>query len=332
MTRRPILVVLALMAASVLAAGARADTMTSPSLTLGWHLVGLPALPVASDPYATFDPIPIAYRLFGYDPALRTYVMADPLHPDLLPAVISGEGYWLSVEDPASISYLGAPWAVGAVAPFSLGPRGWHLIGNPHAERVPLTSCVIGNGTTELPLGDAVAAGWIALPMFGWDPVSVGYQTVGLLGPPVEADTALTAWRGYWFCTDLDDLRLVVQRPLGAGAFDAWLVSQIGGMQQDYTFDLSLESLLTVVAAAPINATEVHAVFTGPTELVPGNTLDLFRSDSWPRQMPFGKGCFPTNPGPGQFDYTVTVEATTPAGSRSSIVLHLHVIGVEQPP
>lgn len=324
--------VLALVAWSVgVNRAAAADLIFSPTFQPGWHLIGLPALPDPEDPYLIFGRIPIEYRLYGWDPVLRSYVTVDPMAPDMLPTVVSGEGYWLSVDSPSSTSYLGLPWEVGAVRPIPLGPAGWHLIGNPHTERVPLADCcVAGRGGTELTLADAVSAGWLVLPMYGWDIDLIAYSAVGLLGPPDEADDALSVWSGYWLNTLVDDVRLVAQRPPG-DPFQAWLAGA-NGMEQEYTLDLSLETQLMVVAAAPIHASQVRAIISGLPELVTGNSVTLFRADNWPRQMPFGKSFGVENPGLGQYDYTITVEATTAGGTKTSVVMSLTVVGVEPPP
>lgn len=314
---------------------AGAEPIFSAPLDPGWHLIGLPALPEPEDPYTIFDYIPIEYRLYGWAPTIGCYVTVDPFDPDLLPAVVSGEGYWLNIGTTDSISYLGLPWEVGAVRPIPLGPAGWHLIGNPHEERVPLDYCMIDHAGTERTMADAVNQRWILLPMYAWDRDMLSYSTVGLLGPPDEADNALTAWAGYWLNTLVDNLRLVVQRPLGDGPFQAWLVSNIGGMQQEYTLDLSVESGVTVVAAAPIYATKVQAVISGPSELVDGNVLSLFRADNWSLKMPFGKHLLPRYdavPPDETYDYIVQVEATTASGTDYSVPLSLHVIGIETPP
>lgn len=325
------LLIILLVASAALAVATTGAAMTSPPLVPGWHLIGLPALPVLTDPYTVFGSVPVDYRLFGWDPVLLRYLVVDPLQPDLLPTVVSGEGYWLDVDSISIITYLGARWQVGAVRPVPLGPPGWHLIGNPHEVRVPLYYCMIEHASTEVTLADAAAAGWISFPMYGWDPTSLRYTTVGLEGPPTEDDTALAPWSGYWFSTEVDNLRLMVQRPLGPGPFDAWLVGN-QGVLQDYTVDLEQEASLSVVAAAPIYASQVRAIINGP---LPVDPLDLFRADNWqPSGIPFGKGFVVPNHGdPDEvFDYTIQVQATTAAGTEYSVQLSLHVIGVEPPP
>jgi len=328
-----------LVAAAALTVGpnsaAASELMFSPVWEPGWHLIGLPGLPEPTDPYSVFGSVPIHYRLFGWDPILIRYVVFDPLQPDLLPSVVSGEGYWLDVDTTSNISYVGLPWQVGAVRPSSLGPAGWHLIGNPHPVTVPLDYCMIEEAGSEVTLADAAAAGWISFPIYGWDPDLVRYTTVGLEGPPTQDDTVLAPWSGYWFSTEVDDLRLMVQRPLEPGPFDAWIVDirpGYEGMYQDHTVDLSEwigDVILHVVAAAPIYATNVRAIISGTTELVPGNSLALHRGTWW-LQMPFGGGFLVPNDADG--DYTIQVEATTAGGPVDSIVMNLTVIGIEPPP
>lgn len=329
------LIITLVVATAALAVGANGGAaselfMFSPVWEPGWHLIGLPARPEPADPYTIFGSVPIDYRLFGWDPVLLRYLVFDPLQPDLLPSVVSGEGYWLDVDTTTNISYLGAPWQVGAVRPISLGPAGWHLIGNPHEVIVPLDYCMIEHEGTEVTLADAAAAGWISFPIYGWDPASIRYTIVGLDGPPTQDDTVLAPWAGYWFSTEVDNLRLMVQRPLDPGPFDAWLVGD-EGMQQDYTVDLSKETRLVVLAAAPIYATDVQAIVSGP---IPADVPPLFRADSWPLKMPFGRSFEVPNHGdPDQvFDYTIQVEATTAASIEYSVQMSLHVIGNEIPP
>ena len=94
---------------------------------------------------------------------------------------------------------------------------GWALIGHPFWSSVPLGDCYVynpdlppdpGDPLPGKPVADAVALGWIGLPLWAWSPSQMGYSTIWV--NPDDGEYHLQPWRGYWINASVPDLALIV--------------------------------------------------------------------------------------------------------------------------
>ena len=189
--------------------------VVSSSTPAGWNLISLPLQPLDDDPAQVFQGIPITDRLYRYDPTRLTYVSYWDLDPADFGPVACGEGYWLYLDQPATLSYQGYHDYFGEV-PLSLPLTGWYLIGVPHNLGVPLADCFVANLTVARTATYPDAAHtelWIQELMYGWYSLQTRYWEVGLDGPPINDDHVLWPWNGYWLQTFTPNLTLNVPAP-----------------------------------------------------------------------------------------------------------------------
>lgn len=154
------------------------------SLPAGWNLVSIPLLATNPDPGAVFagvDP------LWLYDYALgQTVGLGEPGMRNPGP----GRAQWLLLQQPQTFSIAGDPINATAGARLGIGP-GWNGIGNPWLSAVEWSDARVSvqNGTSTVPLGEALTQGWIQ-PLQLPDPAG-GYVEV----PAGAGD--LEPWQGY---------------------------------------------------------------------------------------------------------------------------------------
>ena len=178
---------------------------------VGWNLTSVPVEPSNPDPTAVFQDLVslgnvIDYNLYRYETGAGYRV-----YPDHFLSISRGQGYWLwlsTVNPTTVVSIDGAVATTDQYLP--LFPPGWHLVGHPFPQPVPLSNCQLTDGVTTHTFADAVAAGWIAATVYYWEP-GVGYQTLTSAG--YGHDTSLRPWRGYWFNALASDLELIVPPP-----------------------------------------------------------------------------------------------------------------------
>src|SRR5690606_600243 len=101
---------------------------------------------------------------------------------------------------------------VATSGPFEIPiTRGWNLFGPPWPGPLDWADArvSVNDGSTTLPLGQAVASGWLAGSVFDYQP---GTGTYALIQPNNPADGPLAAWRGYVVFSNVDG-RLVIAPP-----------------------------------------------------------------------------------------------------------------------
>jgi len=178
----------------------------SDNLPSGWNLISLPARPVDQTPTAIFAGIPIDTRLFRYDTTAHNYRTYLNDFPHQFGPCVSGEGYWLYGDAPLVLAYQGMAWDIEQRIPLAAG---WSLIGHPFPAPVPLSDCQIRRADGQRKsLDDAVAAGWISLPLYYYDTAVGSYARCGIL--PWDADSSVRPWRGYWIHCPIDGLELLI--------------------------------------------------------------------------------------------------------------------------
>jgi hypothetical protein len=162
----------------------------------GWHLIGLPLDPIDPSPEAVFVGIPIDARLYRYDNTTCSYVAYSSAAPGAFGNIHAGQGYWLWLDQPATVQYEG--YDAGAIWSTPIRGKGWHLIGQPHETGTPILG-LTANGT------HMANEAYLDLPAWGWAPS--GYFTAGR--DPWESST-LDPWHGYWAYALADEFELTV--------------------------------------------------------------------------------------------------------------------------
>jgi hypothetical protein len=187
----------------------RATTATSPTLAAGWHLVSIPTRPQVADPATVFAGVSIDQQLFRYDPETEGYVMYTAGDPGGAFGPLGRDiGCWLYLDEPRTFTYN----AIRSELPgyIALPRRGWALIGHPRATATDISTLRVRDETTGTTVSLSIAQrmGWIELPMYGYDPATASYRTVGF--DAWSASSSLEPWQGYWLSTLRDNLMLIV--------------------------------------------------------------------------------------------------------------------------
>ena len=315
-----------LVLALIIALPIHAAALTSPVLNSGWHLISLPGVTDGATPPSIFGSINIESNLFRYEPSRLSYVAYSQFDP---PTEFGGlapdAGYWLYLSTPSTITYT--PTLTSSLRRVALPLRGWHIIGAPFYDTlpvIPLTHCLLRRTTDNVSklMADASTSGWVSLPAFAWDYANLRYLTVGLDGPPLDDDNSWRPWAGYWLNTQAANLELVIQAPLPAGLFTAWL-ERASPYETGTELWVDAGDVMTVLSVAPLWGSPVQVVFSGVGQpIIPGNVKTLFHA-LWPNDVTYGAGFQVSTKASG--DYTVVVQATLPTGVVTSNTMILHV-------
>lgn len=173
-------------------------------LRAGWNLISIPNEPWDAEASEVLSDLVAAGNLIETN--LYGFVPGDGyrLYPIDFTELHRGEGYWLYLAQAADAAMKGVR-AGGAVS-IDLA-AGWQIIGHPHMEPVPLSSCSVTDGVESLSFDEAAAAGWVQQVLYAYD--GSGYVLVQTAGP----DDALRPWHAYWLLAYRDGLSLVVPAP-----------------------------------------------------------------------------------------------------------------------
>ena len=153
-----------------------------------------------ADPAVVFAGIPISDRLVRWDPQTLGYISYFDLIPADFGPLKLGEGYWITLHQPTTITYQSYP--DDAAKSISLALPGWHLIGQPHSRATEVTQCVLTGANAP-----AVCS---VMPIYGWNPANLAYWEVGCDGAPINDSNLLEPWHGYWLCTQQPNLTLTI--------------------------------------------------------------------------------------------------------------------------
>lgn len=180
-------------------------TATSPPLSVGWNLISLPLPPEDPDPATVFAGINIEGQLYRWVPEERRYAAYLSANPSDFGEAQAGVGYWLYLDTSQTISYVATGSSVDTI---SLPAAGWSMIGHPRTTATPMGAFSVRDeiGGTTLSLVAAWETGWIALPMYAYQPTG-GYLTVGF--EPWRNLSTMEPWQGRWIATNQDTLSLL---------------------------------------------------------------------------------------------------------------------------
>jgi len=198
-----------------------ADTVTI-DLLAGWNQIAAPLVPFNPDPLAIFGSVPVngtLWRLNAPDQGMTPY---DDLDPAMFGNILLGDGYQISCDAGATISYDGVPDGVpdgsGNMTDMWISlpgnqldgadAGGWHLIGQPfNHETNVVANLSLTDGTTLKSWEEAVNAGWCEGVMWQLDAASGGMIDVGF---DLATDDHLRIGLGYQFQTFKDNLALII--------------------------------------------------------------------------------------------------------------------------
>ena len=180
-----------------------APATLSSTLPSGWNLISLPERPVSTDPAAVFPGLPINDQLVRWDPSSLSYVGYWDGNPGDFGPLKAGEGYWLMLNQPTTITYQYYPQC--GPQGIRLPVKGWHLIGQPHNGSTDVNQCLL-TGQNAPPVCSA-------MPIYGWYPAQLRYWEVGCDGAPINDSNLLEPWHGYWLCTPSANLTLTIPPP-----------------------------------------------------------------------------------------------------------------------
>jgi len=175
----------------------------------GWNLVAVSGVPVYGDmPEGAFDDLVqggngMEYNVFAYQIGDGYLV-----YPDDFTTLEKGRGYWLNLE-------AGGEYVMRVLESDKAEERieleeGWNLIGNPYPEDVGLAGLYVEHPSEgKVSFEEAVAEGWIIMPMFGYSPEEY-YYMVDLEDGDYDY---LMPWHGYWVLSAEDGLELIIPKP-----------------------------------------------------------------------------------------------------------------------
>jgi RHS repeat-associated protein len=218
-TRRPplrratrlLLLGLALLAAvclygpgSAVAAGSTTLTHTFPP---GWSLISVPLAPANPDPAATFADLPSPLQVYARAGGL----WSGAGEPDFT-AVTPGHGYWLLLQGPATVRVTGSLASSDSPVRLPLSP-GWNLVAPPWPGAVAWADerIAVSADSETLPLGQAVARGWIAPEVQGYDGAAGAYVPIPANGGPTAQ---LQPWQGYLLHSDVSAELIIAPPPV----------------------------------------------------------------------------------------------------------------------
>jgi PKD repeat protein len=187
----------AICVAEVQVSSAQTHQVQSLTLDAGWNMISLPAEPVDPDPPAVFAGIPVNLALYRYDPAKRGYIAYNANQPQDFGPCRAGDGYWLYLDQPTTITYASTGISSGQI---TVAQQGWAMIGLPRLEPAAVAACLVEAGSETVPMLQAMQTGWVESPFWGYQ-TNVGYFTVGM-DPETDADSMLRPWMGYWLCSN----------------------------------------------------------------------------------------------------------------------------------
>ena len=200
--------------------------------------VGAMAYPVypgynfVSPPVVPFDPnVPSVFPAPTYDPGgndavyrfdagTQSAVFYDQIFPGDYGGVLLGDGFWYQYNNGTGVQnwdVVGAPDGLpdssGVMTDMwiSLAPmnNGWTYIGCPFKHAVDVGKCFLTDGLVTKTWDQAANDGWTEGGMYGYDPPSMSFFTVGS-DPAMFDRTQLEAYNGYEFKILKGNLALIV--------------------------------------------------------------------------------------------------------------------------
>jgi len=231
----------------------------------GWSLVSIPLQPQNGTPAAVFDEVPPPLRLNTYRDG-DTVAADQPDYPDITP----GRADWLLLTEETSVSVSGNFVSIAGDFEYPLS-SGWNPISTPWSAPIDWADARVSirNGSTTLPLSQAIGQGWVKGDLTAYDPATDAYATIAANQP---TPGQLVPWSGYLLFSNIDghvifspppidttpplvditapaeDTELTDQAPVSGTASDANLVQYtlelgVAGSGEFTTFDTDTVSV-----------------------------------------------------------------------------------------
>lgn len=193
------------------------ETVTADAgtaLNAGWNLMSLPVAPAATgdgddmdmvwSPWMVVAPNKIPDDLDGiiyrWEAATQSLVMFDMWSPETFGGMLLGDGYWVRLASPWSISYTGVSSTLDKW--IGVPSSGWLLIGLPRQADMEWDGIQVHNGAIISPnLTDAgyiKDPAWVQTTGYWWDNTFQGLVDIGV-PDDWPSSTTMTAWHGFWF-------------------------------------------------------------------------------------------------------------------------------------
>jgi hypothetical protein len=186
------------------------STIASPvgTITSGWNLFALPAMPSVPNPETVISGMPIDGLLYRWEATTGGLIIYDSWTPEVYGGLLLGDGHWLQTAAAGTISYTGRyqpddQW-------ISLPKAGWALIGQPFNSSTDWAEVMVHNGKSILSVYDAShVESWMESSGYWWDSATQGLRDFGL-PDDFFVDATLEPWHGYWVQSYVDNLSLLV--------------------------------------------------------------------------------------------------------------------------
>jgi RHS repeat-associated protein len=155
----------------------------------GWNLVSVPLVPTNPSPQSVFADVPPPLYLYDYVGG-HTLAVGEAGFRNVAP----GRVYWLLTTNAVTVDVSGDLVATAEYRQ-TLTP-GWNGVATPWLAPVDWadTRVSVRNGTSTLPLSEAIAQGWIEGDLTDHDP---GSDTGIPIPPNTSPAGQLVAWKGY---------------------------------------------------------------------------------------------------------------------------------------
>lgn len=195
--------------------------VTSPTLPAGWNLISLPIEPALEFPHIVFRGLTINNYLKRWDRTTAAEITYSTSNPGPFGNVYADEGYWLYMPSAGTVKFNGSAATTDrhirlqyTANPADLNTYG--LIGYPFQTAQDFANCQVYNPNAPdpktRPVADAIAAGWIADRIWGYNTSTGTYFDVGLPGSGAST-TVLEPWKGYKAAALVPGVQLIVPMP-----------------------------------------------------------------------------------------------------------------------
>lgn len=163
----------------------------SNKFNAGWSLMSIPLTPNNPSASNVIGTVINPFYLFGFNDN-GGYVTEDTL--------FIGSGYWLGIEDTATINVSG----LGNTSTINKAlNNGWNLVANPFINNISKSTVKFTKDNQTVTADQAVTLGWIQNSYYEYNTTNSSY---------VLSDT-LKKWKGYWFASLTNNLTMKFETP-----------------------------------------------------------------------------------------------------------------------
>ncbi|HEY3396558.1 MAG TPA: S8 family serine peptidase [Armatimonadota bacterium] len=242
----------------------------------GIQLLSSPVIPADQHPGTLLGLAPAQLRVARYNPASSAYVMykSEPL-PNFLKLRL-GQGFWLNLGQPLTVSPTGQSAPAGDLAAPVVA--GWQMLGNPFFGSVDFAACTATYLGNTMDLASAEAAGLLLSTAWVYDTATHGYV---LVNDGAGGNSLIAPWQGIWV-QGLKSCTLNLVRPSGAAvsaavaaprtaAAEGWrlrLTAQ-AGLYQDRDNFVGVAAAARQIESPPLPGVGVDLSLTARPEQAP---------------------------------------------------------------